>query len=194
MKTPLTVVEEMKREQVHERAEKEVRWFFEVMGGRVPELGVGSARERAASETIDRWFRSIPPFHRGALALLHDSRTWPKTLIREFGHHTSVVVRLECVHLAGASGRLPEELEARAIRALEEDIAACAKRRAFVQGRNRAFEPTARERKVTRRYWRAARHTRLALRAYAKARSNVPCVLPRGAGSDDWEMDDGGES
>src|ERR1700679_1983798 len=120
MRTPLTFVEEKRRDQILERAEKEAEWFFTVMGGRVPEPGVGSAHDRAAAETIDRWFRSIPPFHRGALALLYDSRIWPRTMIREFGHHTSLVVRLECAQLADGSGRLPEELETRAVRALEE--------------------------------------------------------------------------
>jgi hypothetical protein len=161
MKRPLTFLEEKQRERIHERAAKEVDWFFGVMGGRVP--GVGPEYARPAAEAIDRWFRSIPPFHRGALALCHDTRPWPDSLTKEFGELTSLVVRLECARLADGARESPPsvgEIESAAVRALEEDIAACQRRRTQA-----TRVVTARERKVLRRTDRASKHKRLAFRA-----------------------------
>jgi hypothetical protein len=194
MRRPLTFLEEKQRERIEERAAKEVDWFFGVMGGRVPEPGVGPEYARPAAEAIDRWFRSIPPFHRGALALCHDTRPWPETLTKEFGGLTSLVVRLECARLADGTAKSSVEIESAAVRALEEDIAACERRRAAVQSARGSCVVTARERRVLRRLSRASKHRRLALRAYAKARGNAPCVLPRGVGVvDDLDLDDGGD-
>jgi hypothetical protein len=188
MRKPLTFLEEKQRERIEERAAKEVDWFFGVMGGQVPEPGVGPEYARPAAEAIDRWFRSIPPFHRGALMLSHDMRPWPETLTKEFGSLTSLVVRLECARLSDGTTKSRLEIESAAVRALEDDIAACQRRRAAVQGTRVV---TMRERKVLRRIDRASKHKRLAFRAYAKARGNAPCVLPRGVGLDD--LDDGGD-
>jgi hypothetical protein len=194
MRKPLTFLEEKRRERIEERAEKEVDWFFGVMGGRVPEPGTGPEYARPAAEAIDRWFRSIPPFHRGALALCHDTRPWPDSLTKEFGELTSLVVRLECARLTDRAGKSPRsvgEIESAAVRALEDDIAACQRRRAAVQGTRVV---TMRERKVQRRIDCASKHQRLAFRAYVKARGNAPCVLPRGVGVDDLDLDDAGDA
>jgi hypothetical protein len=186
-------LDEKQRERIDERAEKETEWFFGVMGGRVPDPGVGPAYARPAAEAIDQWFRSVPPFHRGALALYHEKRAWPETLTKEFGSLTSLVVRLECARLADGNRKSGVELESAAVRALEEDIAACQRRRTAVQGTRRDGVVTARERKVQRRISRASKHKRLAFRAYAKSRGDAPCVLPRGVGVDDVDLDDGGD-
>jgi hypothetical protein len=191
MRKPLTFLEEKRRDRIEERAEKEIDWFFGVMGGRVPEPGVGPEYARPAAETIDRWFRSIPPFHRGAMALVFDDREWPETLTKEFGYLTSLVVRLECANLADGVGRSAAEREPVAIGQLEEAIATCQRRREAVEG-TRGELMTSRERRVQRRLWRALRHKELALRAYAKARGNAPCVLPRGFDVDD-PQDGGGD-
>jgi hypothetical protein len=176
MKAPLSFEEEKKQERIRRRAEREAHWFFEVMGGRVPEPGVGPEYARPAAEAIDRWFRSIPPFHRGALSLLYDEREWSPVLRREFGQITSLVVRLAAAWLA--DGRPPGELEAAAVLELEEEIAACQRPRRPEGDTHRRNVFTRRARKVWRRSHRALEYIELALRAYAKARGDAPCVLP----------------
>ncbi len=193
MREPPSFLEEKRRERIRERADKETDWFFGIMGGRVPEPGIGPAYARPAAQAVDGWLRSIPPFHRGALSLMHDKREWPEALREKYRWATSLVVRLECARLADGSGRSASELEALAVRRLEEDIAACQRRRAVVEDTHRHAVPTVREVEVRRRAHRAYKHVELALRAYSKARGNARCVLPRGVDVDDPELDVGGD-
>jgi hypothetical protein len=180
MKRRLTFVELRQREKNEERAEKELTWFFCEMHGKVPEAGTGEAFARPAAAAIDGWLRSIPPFHRGAMALSFDDREWPETLEKAFGSMTSLVVRIECANLADGSGKPACELEARALRELEQVVAESDRRQARIKDRPRAEEHTVIEQRVSRRLYRAERHVELAIRAYAKARGNAHCVLPRG--------------
>ena len=93
-----TDAELARREHLEERAEREVAWFFEVMGGRVPMEGAAGPRyARPAAEVIARTLKSLRAFHRGALALRYTPREWPESLTRQYGRWTSLVVRLECV-------------------------------------------------------------------------------------------------
>ena len=158
MKKPLTRAPEEKRERIEKRAEKEVEWFFRTMGGRVPEEGVGPPYARPAAQAIEGWLKSIPPFHRGALSLLYAPKEWPKSLTIEYGSWTSLVVRLECA-LHPSDGKVSnEELEQASI----ERLLASGLR----QGPLGDLE------------FRAVKHVRCAIRAYAKARGNAPSVLP----------------
>jgi hypothetical protein len=191
MRAQRIFLEAKQRERIEDRAGKETDWFFRVMGGRVPEPGVGPAYARPAAEAIVRWLRSIPAFHRGALSLLYETRAWPEALTNEFGMWTSLVVRLECARLADGSGLLGAKLEKLAAERIEEDIAARQRRRDAVAGTQKSDAALTRlERSVRRRGDRADRHVELACRAYAKARGNAPCVLPRGPSVEDGTVDD----
>jgi hypothetical protein len=181
---PRTLAEMVKQDRLQTRAERELRWFFLDLLGRVPEPGAGPEQDRVAAQTIDRWLRSIPPFHRGALALSYEKRSWPEALSKEFGSLTSLIVRLECAHLANGQSQ-PGAIEEVAILHLEQAIEACRRRRSRVQGCHRHDSVlVAHERSLGRRRVRARQHVRLAVKAYMGARGQAPCVLPRASSTD----------
>jgi len=160
------------------RAKRELAWFFRVMGGQVPDPGVGTAYARPAAEKIARWLRGIRPAYRDLLALAFETRAWPGKLTGEFGALTSVVVRLESRSVADGTGRLPAEREAVAVRRLVEAIEARAPHREAVQGTCREVVLTPGERALLRKAWRAERLLENALTAYREVRDGVPNVLP----------------
>jgi hypothetical protein len=143
-----------RRAHLEERAEHEVAWFFEVMGGRVPDEGAAGPRyARPAAEVIARTLKSLSAFHRGALALRYTPREWPESLTRHYGKWTSLVVRLECVRHPTPGTNTTEEIERAAIERLESSGAGDLEDRADT-------------------------HLELALHAYVKARGDTRAVLP----------------
>jgi hypothetical protein len=160
------------------RAKREIAWFVRVMGGQVPELGVGSAYARPAAEKIDRWLRGLRPAYRDLLALAFESRVWPRELAQEFGALTSVVVRLESRSVADGTGRLPAEREVVAVRRLVEAIEAREPHRQEVQGTYNEVALTPGELALLRKTWRAKRLVQNAVTAYREVRDGVPNVLP----------------
>jgi hypothetical protein len=160
------------RRWIEARAEKEAIWFYERLGGRVPEEG--SADVRDAASTIDGWLRSLPAFDRGALSLWFDKRNWPEAIQVEFGNAASLVVRLECV-LHPAVGRPTDELEREAVERLSAMIA---DRESRPQTPGRSPTPCKSGMHLTQLAYRAYRHSRHAIRGLAKARGDVPCSVP----------------
>jgi hypothetical protein len=143
-----------RREHLEERGEREVAWFFEVTGGRVPEEGAaGPKYARPAAEVIAHTLKSLSAFHRGALALRYTPRQWPESVTRQHGEWTSLVVRLECVRHPTPDAMTAEERERAAIERLESSGAGDLEDRAET-------------------------HVELALHAYVKARGDARAVLP----------------
>ena len=165
-------------ERYDRRAKREVAWFVRVMGGQVPDPGVGPAYALPAAEKIDRWLRGLRPAYRDLLALAFETRAWPGKLTREFGALTSVVVRLECRSVADGTGRLPPEREAVVVRRLVEAIEAREPHRKAVAGTCREVVLTPGERALLRKTWRAERLLHNAVTAYREVRDGVPNVLP----------------
>jgi len=160
---------------LRDHAEREARWFFRELGGKVPQDGDPS--QRAAAAQIDAWLHAIPAFHRGVLALRYVERAWPTCIAEEFGELASVVVRLECA-LHPSVGVSTEALERASVERLEEAIARCegVRARRVPGGRERPM--TARENGLVRFRRRAHRHVDAALRAFARARRYAHCVVP----------------
>jgi hypothetical protein len=165
-------------ERYQRRAKRELAWFFRVIGGQVPEPGVGPAYARPAAEKIDRWLRGVRPRYRDLLALAFETRAWPGKLAQEFRGLTSVVVRLECRSVADGTGRLPPEREAVAVRRLVERIDVRELHRKEVQGACREVVLTPGELALLRKTWRAERLVQNALTAFREVRDGVPNVLP----------------
>ncbi len=179
-----TLAETLKRDKFQTRAERELRWFFRDMGGRVRESGAAPECDRVAAQAIDGWLRSIPPFHRGALSLSYEKRPWPKALTEEFGSLTSLVVRIESAHLTDGTSP-PEAVEKAAVRYLEEAVEACRNRRTLARGdwkNDRVL--TVRQRTLTRRRLHAQWHVTVAVQAYLGARGEAPSVLPNDPSND----------
>jgi phosphate uptake regulator len=100
---------------------------------------------------------------------------WPAALVDEFHSEVSLVVRLECA-LHPAVGKSVAELEAASIERLTVLIAESKKERARRKGRNATPGPY--QRQLARLHGRAYEHVESATRALAKARGDVPCVVP----------------
>ena len=159
--------DESRRARVTRVAREEVAWFFGPIGGRVPAVG-GPPAERLAGRAVEDWLRAILTFHRGALSLRYArEKEWPTWLTDQYGHWTSLVVRLECARHPSAGGKSDAEVEQESVRRFE----------AAFRGRWRHTEGIADLRA------RAGMHVRSALRAYDAARGGAPNVLPDGTAS-----------
>ena len=165
-------------ERHHRRARRELAWFFRVLGGHVPEPGVGPEYARPAAEKIDRWLRGVRPTYRNLLTFAFETRAWPAKLAHEFRALTSVVVRLECRSVADGTGRLPPERELVAVRRLVAAIEAREAHRQAVQGTCREAVLSPGELALLRKTWRAERLVQNATTAYREVRDGVPNVLP----------------
>jgi hypothetical protein len=158
---------------VHERAEREAAWFYGTLGGKVPENG--SPATRAAAVQIDAWLAQLSSFQRGVLALRFGEKVWPSDIERELEPVAAIAVRIECAHHP-AVGRT-EDLERASVARLQEIIRLADRART----RRRRPESDARcdaERTIHRLFIRAARYAHAAMRAFARARGRLPCVVP----------------
>jgi hypothetical protein len=144
----------VQRAALEDRARREMEWFFDTLGGRVPEENTELAYARPAAEAIDGWLRAMPAFHRGALALRFTPRKWPRTLTHHYGESTSLVVRLECALHPSRGDQSTEALEQAAVLRLEEVLVKRGRDRHDLLGR-------------------AFAHESLAIRAYLKVRGVV---------------------
>ena len=146
-------------ENLSDRAIRELEWYF-------TESRHGDARpspnpaHREAAAVIAARLAAIPAFHRGALALWHDSRDWSNALTGAFHSDTALVVRLECIAHPAIGSR--ETLEQAAAQRLEERIQNEGDDAGFVE--------------ILKR--RASRFFDQALRAYMRVRGRGRCVAP----------------
>ena len=144
------------------RSARELAWFLGELGGKVPEEGSRLGRLRRQAETIRGWLADVPAAHRAVLTRMFTPRTWPEVIERRFGSLASLVVRLECARHCAETGASAEEIEAAAVRRLEQKIA---------DGNG----------DVRRLAERAELHERLALRAYITVRAHGRCLCPSDA-------------
>jgi hypothetical protein len=163
------------RIRAERRASAEAAWFYETLGGRVP---AGASTEAgAAARRIEQWLRELPAFHRGAFSLRYTPRDWPVTLVEEFGDATSLVVRLECTQHP-AVGQPTAQLEAASIERLTSAIAACADERRRQKGLRADDRVGRKQMQLVELGVRAEKHLASAVRALAKVRGDVPCLVP----------------
>jgi hypothetical protein len=152
-----------RRWAAEDAADRELEWFFARANGTVPDQREGTPAVGKAAATIQRWLGALTTFHVGALSLRYTPRDWPKSIRDEFGDWTSLVVRLECAAHPSDGRTCARELEAAAVRRLEQLVA------------RRGEKP-----ELARLVRRARRHVRYATRAYVKVRGFGVSVLPRG--------------
>jgi hypothetical protein len=76
---------------VKARADRELEWYF----ANAKETNV-STETGAAIATIGGRLETLPSFHRGAIALRHDARVWPKALTDAAREYTAMAVRIHC--------------------------------------------------------------------------------------------------
>jgi hypothetical protein len=156
-------VQKMALSQAKRSAWREIQWFYETMGGRVPKDEQSVEWERVAARTIQAWLQSLPSFNTGAFALRYLPQKWPPAITKRFEELTGLVVRIECAQHPSDGRQSDADLEkasAARIEAMLED-----------------------KRAQTMLYdldYRALWHLRAAHKAYVKARGMVPCVLPSG--------------
>jgi hypothetical protein len=133
------------------RSRREVAWFYSD-DARVDQASV------AARQKIGAWIAALPPWHRGALALAHDRRDWPRALREATTKPVALIVRIECIAHPGVGSR--ESLERAAVARLEKRLLDEGKH-ALARHEDRASELMSR-----------------AMRAYRKVRGEEPSALP----------------
>jgi hypothetical protein len=151
--------------QAQKSAWKEIRWFYETMGGRVPKMDQCLEWEFVAAQAIHGWLRRLPSFNTGAFSLRYLPQKWPPAVTKRFTELTGLVVRIECAQHPSDGHQSDEDLEKASVARLE---AMLADRRAQSMLYDLDY----------RAYW----HLRAAHKAYVKVRGNVPCVLADGIG------------
>jgi hypothetical protein len=157
---------------LREVTEREATWFFDEVGGKVPQGGDPAVR--AAAATIDARFKRISSFQRGVLALRFAKRSWPDDIQREFGVVASVAVRMECAQHPAVG--TTDDVEAAAVERLTEIIRRARIERARRGGRlaETLYGP---ELTIQKLFLRAARYVSAAVRALAAVREDGPCVV-----------------